>query len=210
VLWSPFSQGRDLHVVIVVTTLLASFVALSQLFLVNAVPYSPSLAQQMGITLAVKCVTTLATEWQLLPDVVVASLESASLGVEATVEEEPPSRASARVHEAGDDDHAQHVHHRQHAAVEGNVSNSNSVGMGIKYGALAACIDFGDQLGAMSVNPLVKWLDIQRDGNEDGGWRHLDRLVRLGALCTLMSAGFVALLPRERTGRLPSPTTSWR
>jgi len=69
-------------------------------------------------------------------------------------------------------------------------SNAGSYQTGVEYGTLISCIDFGDQVGALLLGPLVAVLGISREND----WDHLDTLLQLCALTMLLSIGLIGIL----------------
>merc|ERR1712224_113221 len=52
----------------------------------------------------------------------------------------------------------------------------------IEYGTLISCIDFGDQLGSLTVAPLVAILNVSRENN----FLHLDYLILICSLTNMV------------------------
>jgi hypothetical protein len=67
---------------------------------------------------------------------------------------------------------------------------ANDAAVGMRYGSMVACIDFGGQLGALLVGPMVTAFGTSRDNN----WAHMDELIQLSAVAMSLSAGLVLLL----------------
>lgn len=119
----------------------------------------PSSEHIFWIALFVKSVTTFSGEWAFLPDVVLATT---SLSVEK--KEAAISSTGAR---------------RNDKETRKNI--------GIEYGTLISCIDFGDQIGSLVTGPIVAMFGISRE-NE---WKNLDHLI---LLCSIASVASLALL----------------
>ena len=65
----------------------------------------------------------------------------------------------------------------------------------MEYGTLISCIDFGDQLGSLTVAPLVAFLNISREN----GFLNLDHLILICALTNMVvSLGLLPLLVERR------------
>lgn len=114
------------------------------------------------ITLALKSILTLTGEWKFLPDVILAT-------------------TTAYISECHD----------------GSTFSSQSVSresdsVGLRYGSLIGCIDFGGMIGSLLAVPLVKMFGTSRE-NE---WGNLESLVLTAAIATFLSSGLIILLQK--------------
>jgi hypothetical protein len=66
--------------------------------------------------------------------------------------------------------------------------------VGVKYGTLISCIDFGDQLGQLVSGPLIVFLGISRENN----FAHLDHLIFVCFYFELLSLLLLVLLKNKR------------
>lgn len=132
-LLSRHSSGREFHLLIAGTTLLAAIASLSNL---SVFKHSSS-EHIFWIAVLVKGVTTFSGEWAFLPDVVLATT---SLSVKDGTAAMSSSTTGA-----------------QRNDVESTKKRD------IEYGTLISCIDFGDQIGSLITGPIVAVLGISRE-----------------------------------------------
>jgi hypothetical protein len=180
--------------VIVITTIAASLMSMTQLSYVYFVvppPMVSIIVPQLGLILIVKSLTTLADEWKFLPDVVLATLSA----VEDGKEEEVAASPQMETREADTASTCSLPRRRGgESNDEARGSDSHSLERDLKYGSLISCIDFGEQLGSLLMGPLVAVLGVTRDGAQ-GRWVHFDRLIIVGALLSVMSLLLLWILP---------------
>jgi phage-related holin len=166
-LFSRFSSGGDIKAVIAGTTLLASVVSLADIMFVNVVPHLDTWTTRVAVALTVRSLVTWTGEWNFLPDVVLATVSAVG------------------------DDSAQSSFPLALTARSNTLSTATDQHVGVRYGTLISCIDFGDQLGALMAGPLVMALGISREND----WVHLDVLIQISSLMSLLSIGLVGILP---------------
>lgn len=162
-LWSPWTNGDRLYTIIAATTALASVVALGEIAMVEVVPHQ-RLAAQVALTIAIRSAVTVTAEWKVLPDVVLATVSAMDGDLRAS-----SSMTTAAAALSGQDE------------------------LGIQYGVLLSCLDFGGQLGALLSAPLVKLLHI----NREEGWDNLPVFIQISAGLSLLSLTFLYLLPSK-------------
>jgi hypothetical protein len=179
--WSKWSQGTELRVLIAITTIMAGVWSLMQLVIANCVPHQTSLVKQVVIVLLIKLVGGILAEWKFLPDVVFATVAARKIEVRDSADN------NTFVNEESE---ADDVNSPRQLPVDHRTQKDDQFGAGVRYGSLIACIDFGGQLAMILTVPLVKALGIQREN----GWSHLDRLIEVASLLTVMSSGLVTLL----------------
>ena len=174
--WSSFSSDTALPLLILGMTLLASLMSLTQIWLVHILPVlAGSPLVQFGVVVVVKSVVNWTGMWNFMPDVVLAttSLKHASKKSPAT-----PGVPSQVVPSGADST----------TATTESLQERQSRNM--QYGTLVACIDFGDQLGALVLGALVAALGVSRDNN----WGHLEDLIQLCGFLGVCSAAFIFIL----------------
>ena len=181
VLFGKETQQQDqFYSIMVLTTILAGIVSLSQLVIVHVVPTMTSVVPQIMVVLLIQSVGTIVGEWKFLPDVVLATISS------KTNNDDDDSSGSDR-----DRYERERIVDTSTARETENNRNPSSVDMvGVTYGSLIACIDFGGQLGSLLLGFLVNILGISRDNN----WKNMDKLVVIGSAGTLLSVGWIYLL----------------
>jgi len=130
-------------------------------------------AVKILLTLIVKACMGLSSEWKFLPDVVLAtvSVDVSSIDDERT---NGIDSSAGEPCESATEDQSQSFERRAEVA---------SASMGLQYGSLVSCIDFGGQLGAMLCGPLVAMVGTSRDND----WAHLDWLQEISSLLMLGS-----------------------
>lgn len=161
---STFNTRRRLLFILAVTTTLASIASLG-----NIAIFRHSQSENLIVILIIfKSIETFFGEWEFLPDVVLATTSLSHLNNEAQPEFPLSGGSSGR-----------------------RLKNNNT---GVEYGSLVACIDFGDQLGALAAGPLVTALGVSRENN----FAHLDQLVLLCFAFKILSLGLLFLLGIHR------------
>jgi GMP synthase-like glutamine amidotransferase len=74
------------------------------------------------------------------------------------------------------------------------VRQPSAASVGLQYGTLVSCIDFGGQLGALLAGPLVAFMGTSREN----GWAQLDTLQLVNSAMMLLSISLILLLIRSR------------
>ena len=203
-LFSRYSHGHQLQIVIVGTTLFAGLMSLCHIMLVHRVQREAPEGSDVdghdhelqtvslltvAMALIIKVGTTFASEWEFLPDIVIATTS-----ISKEVQYSRVSTADDVVHQrvtAYDDDSNEVEDRRQPFQIEISPTERQSVDTtAIQYGSLVACIDFGDQLGSLLAGPIVAILGISRENN----WLNLDILILICAACKLLPLAFLKLL----------------
>jgi hypothetical protein len=170
-LWSRFTDGRAFLLVIAGTTLLAALASLG-----NIVVFQNSSSHWIfWISLAFKAVTAFFSEWAFLPDVILATT-SVTVG-----QKEDPQRVTNLAEVLPP------------SSSFSNDEQETTKNIAIEYGTLISCIDFGDQLGSLVTGPIVAMLGISRENH----FLHLDRLVLLCSLFSVLSLGLLAILRKR-------------
>ena len=131
----------------------------------NVIVFRQSHSEHLvGIVVFVKSLESFFAEWEFLPDTVLAAT-SLSLTDFHTPNAINPCLDDPR---------------------NGNV--------GVKYGALISCIDFGDQLGSLVSGPLVVFLGISRENN----FAHLDHMIFVCFYFRILALLLLVLLKNKR------------
>lgn len=112
--------------------------------------------------LVLKSILTLTGEWKFLPDVILAT--TAAYISESTDDPDLCTRSVSR--------------------------ETDSVGL--RYGSLIGCIDFGEMLGSLLAVPLVKLFGTSREND----WVNMESLILTAAVATLLSGGLTVLLKK--------------
>ncbi|GAX12751.1 hypothetical protein FisN_15Hh230 [Fistulifera solaris] len=112
--------------------------------------------------LALKSLLTLTSEWKFLPDVILAT-------------------TTAYISESSDDP----APFTQSAS---GVSNS----VGLRYGSLIGCIDFGGMIGSLLAVPMVNAFGTSREND----WANMEGLITTASIATLLSGGLTILLKK--------------
>jgi len=113
----------------------------------------------------VKVVETFFGEWSFLPNVILATTSLNPVG-----------------HGTPNDTGSPPINERRHDNV------------GVKYGTLISCIDFGDQLGSLIAGPLVALLAISREND----FANLDHLIFICFCFEILSLLLLILLKSKR------------
>lgn len=163
-LFSKYTSGNQFLYVIGGTTFLAAIANLSNLFVFDNVTST----HIFWIVLVVQCTTTFCRNWAFLPDVVLATK---SLGDTACTMDDVPSLASARQRD-----------------------KERAMRIGVEYGTLISCIDFGDQIGSIVAGPMLAALGVSREND----WRNLGGFIVLTAIFTAASIGLVKLIHKRQ------------
>jgi hypothetical protein len=202
---SRYSREQQLYAVIAGTTVLAAVASLGNLLLVKYCTPHSTWAVQVCLAIGVKTVTTWTSEWNFLPDVILATVsavpehdrQDSSLTTTATTA--PPSTIEVTTIATSCTNTSTATSTSTSTATttttatptdEHLTRGDDSQKVDIQYGTLVSCIDFGDQLGALLAGPLVAALGITREND----WAGMDTLIQLSSLAALLSIGFIAIL----------------
>jgi hypothetical protein len=112
--------------------------------------------------LALKSLLTLTSEWKFLPDVILAT-------------------TTAYISESSDD-----------VALYTQSVSGESDSVGLRYGSLIGCIDFGGMIGSLLAVPLVNMFGTSRENN----WANMEGLIMTASIATLLSGGLTILLKK--------------
>ena len=195
-IWSQYSQHRQLLWLIVGTTILASVASVGNVALVRVLDPrgSNSLFVKIGWTLLMKTLVGVTSEWQFLPDVVLATLCIDTSGSDSPVDvassSDTPPAADICLDKDTCLERGESPESDQNDEQQQVLRRNESASIGIQYGSLLSCIDFGGQLGALLAAPLVTWVGTSRDND----WHHLDWLQGIGSASLLCSVAFIGLV----------------
>jgi hypothetical protein len=203
---SRYSREEQLYAVIAGTTVLAAVASLGNLLLVKYCTPDSTWTMQVCLAIGVKTVTTWTSEWNFLPDVILATVsavpehnsqvvaehdnQDSSQTTAMTPTTAPLSSVEAatlttRTNTSTDTSTATATPADEHSD-----RGESSQKVDMQYGTLVSCIDFGDQLGALLAGPIVAALGISREND----WAGMDTLIQLSSLAALLSIGFIAIL----------------
>jgi hypothetical protein len=206
--WSAYASEAALPALIAGMTILAALASLTQLWLVRALPALTSTPLlQFGAVVLVRGLVSWTGEWRLLPDIVLAttslkyhhSRQGAShVAIYQVVRDEAPAcqtGAKISLGDAAEEEHPMEEDATQLPALadeaEDEVNQPESAAdrhaIHMQYGTLISCMDFGGQLGALTLGALVAALDVSRENN----WGHLDDLI---LLCGVLGAASSVLV----------------
>ncbi|OEU21703.1 hypothetical protein FRACYDRAFT_178101 [Fragilariopsis cylindrus CCMP1102] len=186
-LWSRYSSGRPLLFLMGGTVVLASIASLLNIAVFRQYQHngnddsksSTSSVNTNVIMIAIlsKFVTTFFSEWAFLPEVILATTSVKHATTTTTI-----------------------IHNEPNAIISNSSNNGHTIvddnkTIAMEYGTLISCIDFGDQLGSLTVAPLVAFLNISREN----GFLNLDHLILICALTNMVvSLGLLPLLVERR------------
>jgi hypothetical protein len=180
-LWARFCQGHPLLVLIGGLVVLSSFSSLLNVVFFWSYQSSISLEEKVmlqnviGIAVLATVGTTFFSEWAFLPEIVLASVAAARPDKQGA-----PSRGNPILQSTSEN--------RQTA--DPSASNAlSSATIAVGYGSLVACIEFGDQLGALLAAPLVAVLGVTREN----GFHNLDSFLLI--CCASEAVLTLSLLP---------------
>ncbi|KAL3939382.1 MAG: hypothetical protein SGBAC_005883 [Bacillariaceae sp.] len=162
-LFSKYSSDNNFLFVIAGTTLLAAIANLTNLFVFENV----TSARIFWIVLAVQASTTFCKNWAFLPDVVLATK---SLGDSVCTMDSGPTMASTV-----------------------RLEKKRAMRIGVEYGTLVSCIDFGDQIGAVAAGLIVAALGVSREND----WRNLGSFIVLSCIFAVASVGLIKLVHKR-------------
>jgi hypothetical protein len=186
--FSKYSWGHQLHCLMAGTTLLAAVASLVNLALIRVLNSHVTLVEKIAWAVAVKAVLGFTSEWKFLPDIVLATVSVDAIASTTSSDENVSSEpcidngtpSTSRV--GGVPNFAREVRQPSAASV------------GLQYGTLVSCIDFGGQLGALLAGPLVAFMGTSREN----GWAQLDTLQLVNSTMMLLSISLILLLIRSR------------
>jgi ABC-type amino acid transport system permease subunit len=190
--FASYSSGDKFLGVIAVTTLVASLLSLLDIFVVSL--DSSSGWKTFGTIIAVSLFTTFSREWYFLPSVVLATTAVNMTGTASAENEEHLQRiAPLEVSdpESGPSEPTTSYQQTKVTCCEcggGGGGGGNTTSVGMQYGALVSCLDFGDQIGSWLTMPLVAALGISREND----WENMNTFIVVTALLNLIP---LALLP---------------
>ena len=144
----------------------------------------------VAIALMIKVGTTFASEWEFLPDVVIAttSISEGRQYSHLSTTRDDIDHQQEPAHDAdSSEDEASHQSSQQEMTPTERRSIDTTA---IQYGSMIACIDFGDQLGSLLAGPVVALLGISRENN----WCNLDVLIIICSSCKLLPLAFLKLI----------------
>jgi hypothetical protein len=180
-LLAPFGSGTQFMAVIVCTTVAASLFSLLDI-VVTRLDTNDNQLKMFATVMVTSLFTTFSNEWSFLPSVILATTA-------VDVDEDVQSNRQIKLDEVSDDPEA-HVSYQQMKVTccecKGPVAS-----IGMQYGALVSCLDFGDQIGSWLTMPLVAALGISREND----WDHMGTFILTTALLSLIP---LALLPTIR------------
>jgi hypothetical protein len=182
---SRYSSGNQLWWLIGITTALAGIASFGNVVLIRILnpeihlPYS--LTTKVLCTVAINAVMGFFNEWKFLPDLVLATI---------SIDSQPNPQTSLSEQQPTADPNDAQSHATEPELHETASSSSTTVGM--QYGTLMSCIDFGGQIGALAAGPLVAWLGTTRENH----WQHLALLQELNSTLILCSIALLFLVAR--------------
>ena len=204
---TPTTQHQELSLTLVIagTTIVSSFVGLGNLIHVDMAPHNH---QQHStdwtwfmLIVVMDSITTWTAEWQLLPDVVLATATTVQEHHQQQQQQQQQQEYHPPFHFHDNDSNDNNAVSMQQQAEDDETSSNDSErssqntnhtldSMGMLYGTLISCIDFGDQIGAWVTVPLVTMLGIRRDND----WANLDSMIILTFIFNLMSMFLLCIL----------------
>jgi hypothetical protein len=164
--------------VIICTTVVASLFSLLDI-LVTKLDTNDNQWKMFATVLVTSIFTTFSNEWSFLPSVILATTA-------VNVEEDDQSNSQLTPDKESEDPEANVSYQQMKVAwceCKGPVAS-----IGMQYGALISCLDFGDQIGSWLTLPLVAALGISRAND----WENMGTFILTTALLSLMP---LALLP---------------
>jgi hypothetical protein len=146
------------------------------------------MVQKVMWTIAINAITTWTSEWKFLPDVVLATITSVE-DVTSAIRPSPNPTVNNFENNHNDDESSSTCSQEDEQSASARASpNIQSLQqqqqqkVGLQYGSLISCIDFGGQIGALLVGPLVALIGTSRE-NE---WAHLDLLLQICSFAMLL------------------------
>jgi hypothetical protein len=187
-LFRKYSWGNQLHCLMAGTTLLAAAASLANLALIRVLNSHVTLAEKMAWAVAMKAALGFTSEWKFLPDIVLATVSVDAIASRTSPDEHESSEpcidnGTTRTPRIGGGPNFAH-----------NLQQSSAASVGLQYGTLVSCIDFGGQLGALLAGPLVAFVGTSREN----GWAQLDTLQLVNSALMFLSIPLILLLIRSR------------
>ena len=183
------SRFTNLIIVFLITTIMSTIVSL--LYLIPAhfdlkTMDSNQTFQHFIIVLTIGIITSFMDEISFLPSVVLATNSVQYLDASHLHNDEN--------NHDHDHDHGLNEHMPLDTIPNGeqqsNPKQEKQHLLGLEYGTYVSCIDFGDQLASWMTVPIVSALSINR-----GDWSHLDDLVFICAVLSIVPLLFLCVLP---------------
>jgi hypothetical protein len=199
-LWSRYSSGRPFMILIGGMSVLASLASLLNILMFHAHKENTSsssnqLYSVLGFAVLAKVFGTFTEEWAFIPEIVLATTSLSVSGQGSREEVNNSNEETLEVSRAVTGIHSESsvvqatptAFSLLNRGDDNNIQSGDKVGM--EYGTLVSCIDFGDQLGSLAAAPLVAILNISRENDFQG----LDRLVVICAAANIVVS--LAILP---------------
>jgi hypothetical protein len=180
-LLAQYSSGTKFLAVIAGTTVLAALLSLLDILVVG-LDKDDNRWRIFATMIAVSVFTTFSKEWSFLPSVVLATTA-------VTIEED--NRSDIRVESDKDSENPEAPASYQQMKVTCCECKGPTASIGMQYGVLVSCLDFGDQIGSWLTMPLVAAFGISREND----WAHMDTFILATAFLSLIP---LALLPIVR------------
>ncbi|CAB9529599.1 expressed unknown protein [Seminavis robusta] len=192
-LWAPqYSHGRKLITLMAMLTVVKHSLQNIYLFVVHTNDYT-SHSMFPWMVLAIKSLSAFVMEWSFLPSIVLATVSVSETKATwmTTSDDAATNDQQERSSNCHNDEETLHTTSTGQEDTSPKLAIKPSASTNVMYGSLVSCIDFGDQIGAILVTPLVTALGITRENN----WHNLDTLIELCSGIGVLSAGiFVVLL----------------
>lgn len=176
---APFCSGTQIMAVIIGTTMLASVVSLLDMIVAD-LDKNDNQWKLFATIMTISAFTTFVGEWSFLPSIVLATT---AVSVEEDQSKAPKTEK--------DFENPEELVSYQNMRVSLCDCKAPTASIGMQYGALVSCLDFGDQIGSWLTMPLVAALGISREND----WEHMDTFIWTTALMSLIP---LALLPLIR------------
>ena len=141
-----------------------------------------SFTEKVVMTIAFKTVLGFTSEWKFLPDLVLATVSVDAMA------DAPSGTCNSSDRPTDDDSPPCSPPTDEHGTQE-----QTTASVGLQYGTLVSCIDFGGQLGALLGGPLVALFGTSRDND----WSHLGLLQVINSTMMLLSIAFLFILVRR-------------
>ena len=180
-LLARYSSATQIMAVIFGTTLLASVVSLLDVFVTN-LDKNDNQWKMIVTVMAISVFTTFVDEWSFLPSIVLATTA-------ISVQDDHESIATSS---DKDSENPETVASYQNMRVSLCECKAPTASIGMQYGTLVSCLDFGDQIGSWLTMPLVAALGISREND----WEHMDTFIWTTAVLSLIP---LMLLPIIRS-----------
>jgi hypothetical protein len=203
---SRYSTGQQLLWLIAITTILAGISSLfGNVLLIHIL--DPQHSNYYSIPTKVLCTIGINTmigffnEWKFFPDVVLASVSintinlssSSSSSSDVQVTGNPSSTGTSNDHISDVDRNDSNNNHEQTNRLSAQQQQQqHTLSVGVQYGSLMSCIDFGDQIGTLLAGPIISLLHTSRDNH----WQNLDVLQEINSILMILSIALLILLLR--------------